>query len=160
MAPSSSGGGHQNIRNNADWVVGCLGVKPPCAESCDAELKQCMDSSGEASYAAYAECVAEGGGLSTGCSTCAPTLAMLSRSQVTLHLKLALALILFDACADPHHYLAPAQVPSTHKGGFGASAGKSPRPETSICKMATSSGGGGGGAGGENSNEGGGGGGE
>ena len=57
---------------------------------------QCMGSSGKASYVAYAECVGEGGGLSSGCSTCAPTLAMLSRSQVTPHLKLIVTLILLD----------------------------------------------------------------
>ena len=78
--------GHQPPLNKYEWMVGCLGVKPPCDdEVCTRLLFLCMKrrrrEGAEPKDVAWRECLGSASLADAGCSTCGPTLPMLSLSE-------------------------------------------------------------------------------
>lgn len=74
------GRGHSNPLQPWDWIVGCLGVVPPCSAQCAEAVSSCVEGRGAQDARAreghYNDCVAEN---TVACAAgCAPTISMLS----------------------------------------------------------------------------------
>eukprot|EP00927_Polykrikos_kofoidii_P040039 TRINITY_DN342_c0_g1_i3.p1 TRINITY_DN342_c0_g1~~TRINITY_DN342_c0_g1_i3.p1 ORF type:complete len:597 (+),score=70.92 TRINITY_DN342_c0_g1_i3:79-1869(+) len=76
--PTSSNKGHRDPNNKMDWSVGCLGITEPCSARCEAELTSCVTTVGGT---AYANCLSELTGKGSCEKGCAPTKAMLDKSD-------------------------------------------------------------------------------
>eukprot|EP00927_Polykrikos_kofoidii_P028323 TRINITY_DN24761_c0_g1_i2.p1 TRINITY_DN24761_c0_g1~~TRINITY_DN24761_c0_g1_i2.p1 ORF type:complete len:602 (-),score=77.01 TRINITY_DN24761_c0_g1_i2:34-1839(-) len=84
FSPITGGGGHKDPKNEWAWKVGCLGIVPSCSSTCTTSFGTCMDGASDATdVEKFATC--EGkikNGELSGCTVgCAPTLAMLQRSE-------------------------------------------------------------------------------
>ncbi len=74
-------GGHDDPENAWAWVSGCLGLAEACSSACEASFATCAGST--VSPTRFAECETDlKAGTLSGCTVgCAPTLAMLQKSE-------------------------------------------------------------------------------
>lgn len=79
--PEGGGGGHQNPQNQYAWMTGCLGIVDSCSAECEVSFGQCVDDYVGSSSDAFAACEANISVLGGCVAGCAPTLAMLSKSE-------------------------------------------------------------------------------
>ena len=79
-------GNHQDLKNNAFWQVGCLGITAPCSQACEDAFVACVAAQGASTALeqteAFATCIEASTFEGLGCAVdCAPTFNMLAESE-------------------------------------------------------------------------------